>query len=396
MTEQHSFETPVPCPVCASTEQLPIFAVDELPVQSTLLHRDRGSALAVPKGRLDLVLCLDCGLAFNRAFDARHVLYDPNYEDAQGYSPRFRTFIEELARTLVRRHNLAGKTVVEIGCGKGEFLVALNQAGMGRAIGFDPAYRPDPAHRSIPGLEIHATLYGPGEATLRPDLVCCRHTLEHVGQPRALLELVRHNLEASPHTVLFFEVPDVERILAERAFWDVYYEHVLYFSPHALKRLLAETGFVVGEVVKVYGGQYLTVETSIARGAAAAPLGPPPPCLVEAARAFGQGVGERLAADRAELASWRAAGRRVAIWGSGSKGVAYLATMRPQQEVVAVVDVNPHRWGRYLPGSGEVIVGPKDLVALRPDVVVVMNPLYLEEIGAMLRSLGLSPELRPA
>ena len=90
------------------------------------------------------------------------------------------------------------------------------------------------------------------------------------------------------------------------------------------------------------------------------------------------------------------AGRRVAIWGSGSKGVAYLAMMRPEQELVAVVDVNPHRRGRFLAGSGQTIIGPEDLVPLCPDVVVVMNPLYLDEIGAMLRSLGLRPEIRAA
>ena len=258
MTEQQLLEPPVPCPVCASTDQLPIFAVDDVPVQSSLLRPDRDSALAVPKGRLDLVLCRSCGLAFNRAFDERCVLYDSNYEDAQGYSPHFRAFVDDLARALVDRHDLTGKTVVEIGCGKGEFLVALKRAGVGRAIGFDPAYRPDPEHRSIPGLEIHPTLYGPGEATLCPDLLCCRHTLEHTSQPRALLEVIRRNLEASPRAVLFFEVPDLERILVERAFWDVYYEHALYFSPQALQRLLTETGFQASKVSKVYGGEYLT------------------------------------------------------------------------------------------------------------------------------------------
>jgi hypothetical protein len=191
-------------------------------------------------------------------------------------------------------------------------------------------------------------------------------------------------------------VPDLERILAERAFWDVYYEHALYFSPHALKRLVSETGFLPGEVAKVYGGQYLTIEATIAAGSVASRPNPPPRGLIDLAVAFSKGVDERLEAGRAELARWRAAGRRVAIWGSGSKGVAYLAMMRPQDELVAVVDVNPHRWGRFLAGSGRMIVAPEELAALRPDVVVVMNPLYIDEIGAQLQKLGLRPEIRPA
>jgi SAM-dependent methyltransferase len=396
MIEQDLLVQPVTCPLCASADQLPIFAADDVPVQSALLRPDRASALAVPRGRLDVVLCRGCGLAFNRAFDEKSVLYDSNYEDAQGYSPRFRAFADELATGLVQRHRLAGKTVVEIGCGKGEFLAALKRAGIGRAIGFDPACRLDPLHRSKPDLEIHPTLYGPGEAGLGADLVCCRHTLEHTGRPRDLLGLMRRNLEASPGAVVFVEVPDLERILAERAFWDVYYEHALYFSPHALKRLVSETGFLPGEVAKVYGGQYLTIEATIAAGSVASRPNPPPRGLIDLAVAFSKGVDERLEAGRAELARWRAAGRRVAIWGSGSKGVAYLTMMRPQDELVAVVDVNPHRWGRFLAGSGRMIVAPEELVPLRPDVVVVMNPLYIDEIGALLQKLGLRPEIRPA
>ena len=58
-----------------------------------------------------------------------------------------------------------------------------------------------------------------------------------------------------------------------------------------------------------------------------------------------------------------------------------------------MVDINPHKCGRFLAGSGHEIVGPEALVALRPDVVVVMNAIYVAEIGASLRGLGLAPEI---
>ena len=49
-----------------------------------------------------------------------------------------------------------------------------------------------------------------------------------------------------------------------------------------------------------------------------------------------------------------------------------------------MVDINPHKHGKYLAGSGHQIVGPDALVEIKPDVVVVMNPIYVEEIRADL------------
>ncbi|NJM57780.1 MAG: hypothetical protein HC857_10560 [Synechococcales cyanobacterium RU_4_20] len=42
--------------------------------------------------------------------------------------------------------------------------------------------------------------------------------------------------------MVYFEVPDAERIFAERAFWDVYYEHCSYFSPPSLTALCGAAG----------------------------------------------------------------------------------------------------------------------------------------------------------
>ena len=75
------------------------------------------------------------------------------------------------------------------------------------------------------------------------------------------------------------------------------------------------------------------------------------------------------------------AGRfRVAIWGAGSKGVAFLTTLGVRSEVAFAVDINPHKHGFFMPGTGHEVVGPERLREAPPDVVVVMNPIYVEEI----------------
>ncbi|HRK30367.1 MAG TPA: hypothetical protein PLD59_04755, partial [Tepidisphaeraceae bacterium] len=61
----------------------------------------------------------------------------------------------------------------------------------------------------------------------------------------------------------------------------------------------------------------------------------------------------------------------------------------------AVVDINPAKQGTYLPGSGHEIVAPAELLEIRPSRVIVMNPIYLDEIRQSLTALGLTPDLVP-
>jgi hypothetical protein len=86
-------------------------------------------------------------------------------------------------------------------------------------------------------------------------------------------------------------------------------------------------------------------------------------------------------------------GRRAVIWGSGSKGVAYLTTLGITDEIEYVVDINPRKQGMFMAGSGHPIVGPDFLRDYRPDLVVVMNAIYTEEIRDHLARLGLAPEV---
>jgi hypothetical protein len=64
-----------------------------------------------------------------------------------------------------------------------------------------------------------------------------------------------------------------------------------------------------------------------------------------------------------------------------------------KEEIACAVDINPHRQGYFMPGTGHPIVGPEQLLEVRPDQVIVMNPIYRKEIGEQLRGLGLEPEL---
>jgi hypothetical protein len=59
------------------------------------------------------------------------------------------------------------------------------------------------------------------------------------------------------------------------------------------------------------------------------------------------------------------------------------------------VDINPYKHGTYMAGTGQEIVGPEFLRAYRPDVVIVMNPIYCNEIQRDLDGMGITAELMP-
>jgi len=99
----------------------------------------------------------------------------------------------------------------------------------------------------------------------------------------------------------------------------------------------------------------------------------------------------RLAASR--LKELEAAGRRAVVWGAGSKGVMFLNLFKESPVLDYAVDINPKKQGKYIPGSGHKIVADEALKETRPDVVLVMNPLYMREIAKRLADLGVRAEL---
>jgi hypothetical protein len=71
----------------------------------------------------------------------------------------------------------------------------------------------------------------------------------------------------------------------------------------------------------------------------------------------------------------------------------FLQAIGVKDEIAYVVDINPNKRATFLPGIGQEVVAPEFLTDYRPGLVILMNPIYRDEIWAMLRDLGLSPEL---
>jgi len=379
------------CPACGGTNLRGFYRVADVPVNSVRRIASRDTALAFPTGTVDLALCPTCGFIFNRAFDAARVRYDQAYDGTQSFSPTFNAFHKRLADDLIARYDLQGKKVVEIGCGQGEFLHLLAERGDVRGLGFDPACVTPPTD---PRVEIVDEVYSAAASPPAPDLLCCKMTLEHIPDVAAFMRTIRDTLTDGADTILFFQVPDAERILDEGAFWDIYYEHCSYFTAPALAGLFRRAGFAVRRTWTDYDDQYLMIEAQPAADDASASSD------AEGLRSLDRQVAAFARTVPTQQADWRRwvraqadADRRVGLWGGGSKAVSFLTSLGLGAEVAFVVDINPHKQGTHLAGTGHPVVGPDALAQRPPDTVVVMNPVYTDEIRSTLHHQGLQPHL---
>lgn len=384
------------CKSCSSTDLTVFYRLHDVPVNSCLLFNNQEEARNYPRGELALAFCRRCGFISNLRFSSKLVRYTEGYEEQQSFSPRFNAFARKLATRLIERHDLRNKTVVEIGCGKGDFLLLLCELGKNHGIGIDPTYVPGRLDGSVADrVSFIRDFYSERYAQHTADMVCCRHTLEHIPDTAAFMQTVRQAIGNKTSTIVFFELPDVERVLHECAFWDIYYEHCSYFSLGSLARLFRACGFEVTHLAKEYDGQYLLIEARPTNGNHALPLKEEETVeeLSKAVAQFQNHYEETVCRWRRKVETIRENGQRAVIWGSSSKCVAFLNTIGIKDEIKFIVDINPYRQGKYLPGSGKVIVAPVFLSEYRPDVVIAMNPIYLDEIRNDLHTLSLDPEL---
>ena len=343
-----------------------------------------------------LVFCEVCGFLSNSAFDVSLNEYSPDYEETQHFSPRFNQFANELVTDLVDRFGIRNKRVLEIGCGKAEFLWRLCEAGNNEGIGVDPSVRPERLSAEARSrIQLVPELYSQKHSQLQADVIACRHTLEHIQPTREFLEIVRRSIGDRSDVLVCFELPDVRIVLEETRFWDIYYEHCSYFSAGSLARLFREASFDVIDLWRAYDDQYLLLMAK----PAAQPTSPTLAIeddleeLSALATAFEVNSQTQIAHWRDTIREFHCAGRRPVLWGAGSKCVAFLTTAGIEHEVEVVVDINPHKQGKFLPATGHPVISPEQLKAYKPGVIVVMNSIYLTEVQQQLDRLGITAEL---
>lgn len=318
------------------------------------------------------------GLVENGAFDPEQVRYDTDYQNNQALSASFEAHMRAVIEILKSRYP-AGTKVVEVGCGKGDFLELLQAEEVFNVRGYDGAYE-----GSNPSIERR---FLTSSDKIEADLVVLRHVLEHIQRPQDFLRLLAEVFEGAE---IYVEVPDFSWIENNQSFFDITYEHVNYFTPQSLAKLFVTPD----QQGLLFGDQY---QFAIGR------------LDVRAHAEFGRAYDAKDSwsglrfedvfpnfeniIDAIETAN---GDRSIYIWGAATKGVMFchhLKRLRPAifDRIKAAVDINPMKAGRFMPSVQLPILDIDSLCreARGDELVMIMNPNYQPEIVAELQARGL-------
>ncbi len=337
-----------------------IYRVEQLPIFQNRMFGTSEEAVACQKGNIILVQDARTGMVFNQAFHPELMQYDSDYQNEQACSSFFRGHLDEVT-AIIHRH-LEGKTLIEVGCGKGHFFEHLQASGF-KITGLDPAYEGT-------NTRIIKEVFNP-KLDLHADGIILRHVLEHIPDPVGFLfNICETNRRRGK---IYIEVPCFEWIMMHRAWFDIFYEHVNYFRLSDFKRMFR----CIHEAGYFFGGQYMYVVADIATLQT--------PQYKESCRLYfpSDFLGNIKAfTDTLTARSMR----KSAIWGGASKGVIFALFMqRANTPIDLIIDINPAKQGKYIAGSGLRVESPgKALELLMPGAdIFVMNSNYLPEIMEM-------------
>lgn len=359
-------QTPLPCRLCGLVG---IAAAVELSGMPRWNHRLLRKDELASDQAVDLTAyrCPSCGFV-SVPMQLSDDYYD-DYVNAPSSSPQARKFQSEQAREFVERFGLSGGSVLEVGCGDGFFLHAMQEAGA-RCFGVEPSS----AQRALAcarGLEVESgTLSSGRKMRAAPfDAFVTRQVFEHVEDMRDFLLTIRANLRSG--AVGLVEVPNLDKLVDEGRFFDFIPEHINYFNPRSLSLALQLAGFEVLDVCPVQEGESLRAlvrwETLPDYGSLVARV-------------------DSLRADVSEcLSAWESQGKKIAIWGAGGKGLSMMAVV-DLRKVSLLVDSDPGKVGLFTPVSNLRVAPPQALAEQGIDAVIIMAPAYEREIALALRT----------
>lgn len=327
------------------------------------------------KGRdLSVYQCSSCGLV---QLDAPPVKYFKEVITATAFSQKTKDVRRKSMKEFVRRFQLEGKKVLEVGTGKGEMLDILSEVGL-RATGIEASIASATAGRSL-GRNIVTGYIGntrrlPGSPF---SAFVSFNYLEHLPNPGHILRRIYENTTAD--AVGFVTVPNLEYLLSSKCFYEFVFDHLSYFTSKTLSYAFESSGFEVLECHTINQGNDIAA-------------------IVKKRQAvsFQEHFSDvkRLTQDlRRIVNSYRAQNKKIAIWGAGHRTLALLALSKIKG-ISYIVDSAKFKQGRFTPVLHIPIVAPECLTQQTVNLVIVMVPgLYPEEVVRSLKQMNIAADV---
>jgi SAM-dependent methyltransferase len=335
---------------------------------------------------LHAYVCAKCLLVQLEQFQAPEEIFS-DYAYFSSYSDSWLAHCKDYTEQMRARFGLgAGSQVVEIASNDGYLLQYFKGAGI-PVLGIEPAANVARVaeEKGIPtvvkffGTETAAGLVKEG---VRADLLLGNNVLAHVP---ALNDFVAGmKLLLKPGGVITMEFPHLLRLMAENQFDTIYHEHFSYFSFISVNTVFERHGLTLFDVDRIptHGGSLriyarhaqddskpVTERVSdLLRAEKEAGLD-----RLEAYRAFAEQVRETKRALLEFLIDAKRQGKSIVGYGAAAKGNTLLNYCGIRTDFLDyVVDRNPHKAGKFLPGTHIPIVAPERIRETRPDYVLIL------------------------
>lgn len=386
----------------------PLMTLDDMPASAQNIPAASELAEDHPLS-LTLCQCPSCGLV---QFDTEPVDY---YRDVirAGGGTRTMTRLrhEEYARllTAMQEHHIHGRRIVEVGCGRGEFLRMWQNlaedpegaAALARDQARDPlSGQPNAAPLHLVGLEHKPSLVEEANAVADKkyrvyegfatgdvrypegpfDAFVQFNFLEHQPDPCDMLRNIGRNLK--PQALGLITVPSFEYILRYNGYYELLRDHIANYTEFTLQKLLQDCGF---ELLSMDLVNRDTIEAIVRKA---------DPDELSELHYSGRLIDvsalrdsyDRLSASvNAHIDHLSESHRTMAIWGASHQGFTLAATTKLSGRVEYIIDSAPYKQGRFSPASHIPIVAPDYAVAHPVDEILIVAPGYTDEIAGIIR-----------
>lgn len=386
------------CRFCATPLDQVFLDLGAAPPSNSFLKADElnGPEVYYP---LKLFVCPECFLVQVDEFKRSAEIFSGDYVYFSSYSSTWLAHAKAYVEATLPRLGLGPRSlVVEIASNDGYLLQYVRERGV-PALGVEPTAGTAAAAREK-GVETLEAFFGTALARRlaakgrRADLLVGNNVLAHVPDLNDFVAGLE--LALAPGGLVNMEFPHLYRLVESAQFDTVYHEHFSYLSLSTVRRIFAAHGLAVFDVEELptHGGS-LRIHARRADDPLAADT-PRLEALLRLERAAGmltpgwyRGFQARAERIKAELLGFLAeqtlAGRTVAAYGAAAKGNTLLnfCGVKPGQ-VAFVCDANPHKQGRFLPGSRIPVLPPEAIAERRPDFVLILPWNIKDEIMAQL------------
>ena len=386
------------CRHCHAPLSLPFIDLGTAPPSNAYVTQ---AQLAAPEKwfPLRVFACTNCWLVQTEDYAHHAELFAGDYAYFSSFSQSWLAHAEAYVGSMARRFDLGpASLVVEVASNDGYLLQYVKAQGI-PCLGVEPTAGTAQAARdkgievreAFFGVELAEQLVAEGRAA---DLTAANNVLAHVPDINDFVAGFAHLLK--PSGVATFEFPHLMRLVAEAQFDTVYHEHFSYLSLTAVQRVFAHNGLSVFDVEEIptHGGslrvfaQRVDTQAREPTAAVAALLAREANAGVSGVAYYGglQARAERIKDDLVSfLIEAKRAGKKVGAYGAAAKGNTLLNFAGVRADLLPwVVDRNPAKQGKYLPGSRIPVVDEARLTAERPDYVLVLPWNLGEEIKGQL------------